>query len=1586
MDASDPPDPTGDPPEEQATVDAIVAEVLAVSSTAAPDGDPPTARPTDALAGFSRALLRRVAAAELAMTDPEQVAESIVGAFDLLAGRAPGTVAVQVVPVPSSMFSPEGGLTAIDVASDDRPLLFSTVLAALSRTGLTVGRFTHPIVGVERGDSGRVVSIDPHPGATGPEVIIHVEVAEVLDREARHAVVEEIERAIGDLVATEADGPAMQSLVESVAGRLDSRGAGLYEAEASTTTAFCRWLLSGNFLLAGVRHEPDDRSLGLLRVHPDLPLVPGDPGEFLTEAPIVVRRSLVTSRIIRPERLAELVIADVDDDGRRVGTVRALGLTTLRGRSERPSGTPWVKDKLAAALQHERVVPGSHDETILRALFDGLPWDVLLLSDPVWMRDTLLELIQAHQSGRTCVRLLPEPASDAITLLVAVPQEQVGSELAGEVQDLLVEVLQPESVESQTELSSSGMTMLSYVACLTPGAVDDIDGTALTAAIVEACRPWSERLARELSAAAGRRGGEVAQRWLGRVPPQYREATPPATAAVDLLDLDRLDGTGEVSLRLVDEGVEGWHHLRIAVGGPPLGLSRFLPVLESIGLVVAEEMTFALEGPRAHPSGHASPGGPASVLDLLVARRDGSGMGGGGQSRLAAAVLAMWDGRTDVDRLNELVLTAGLDWDHVSVLRAYARYLAQVATGTRAETLFDALADNPTVAAALWHRFERRFRPATPDDTTPAGWDESSRDRVLGRCDDVVRLDQDRSLRRLLALVDATVRTNVWARERSDAVVLSFDGVDLPQPHPVTWREIWVSATDVEGIHLRAGPVARGGLRWSDRDGDVRVEVLQLMQAQAMKNALIVPTGAKGGFVLRHRPDDPAAVAVAVRSAYSTFVRSLLDITDDRRDGTPRRPPGVRAADGPDAYLVVAADRGTATFSDLANSFSHGRRFWLDDAFASGGSDGYDHKALGVTARGAWVSVTEHFELLDVDVTCGPFSVVGVGDMSGDVFGNGMLLSHSLCLVAAFDHRHVFLDPHPDPERSWTERRRLFDLPRSSWADYDPDVLGPGGMIVPRTAKHVRPSTEVRALLGIEDVPVALPDLIRAVLRAPADLLYFGGIGTYVKASDESNGAVGDPANDEFRIDAGDLSVRVVAEGANLAMTPAARVQYARLGGLVNSDAIDNSAGVDSSDHEVNLKILLALPERAGTIERGERNDLLESVVDDVVGHVLGNVAKQNRALTRGAAESQRSLEAYLALLFSLEASGSVDRDIHALPSGVEVRARRDRGDGLYRPELAVLLAATKEWLAAEILASDLPERAPLQELMERYFPPVLSGRFAEALREHPLQREIIASRLANEIVDRMGAPWVPELARRSGQPASVVAAAYWMARATARIGPWWSAIDRAPRGDRDLLWDPAAQVVTALAGDYLRRGVARSWRWSEIARNVDAAAVLARWRPDGTTGADATRPGDDPGARADKLRLLGLAPGLAEVAQSAGRTPDQAVGAFVEAGRRFGLDKLTWAVLACRLDPADTWSQRHRESLLFDLDRIRRAATGVLLRGSDLSDLSARLDQLEPRMEEAAQAGTDRLDSLAVVSSELWLVVEEEAGGIPRA
>ncbi len=1542
------------------------------------------------------ALLQRVAPAELAMTDPADVAPALLDAVDLLAGRDRGAIAVRVAPLAASFFGPEGGRTAVEVAADDGPLLFSTVLAAVHHAGYGVRRFTHPVLGVRRDGAGRVVAAGPPDGAAR-ESLIHVEVAEVLDEAECAVLADAVRDALGDLLRVRRDEGAMRARVAELADRLEEVGPLRFPAaDCGEAAAFCRWLLAGNFLLLGVEHEPPDGHLGIGVGATDTDGRDPFPGDGPAMGhPLVVRRSARTSRVARAERLAEVVVTEFDEAGEPTGLVRLLGLTTLEGRNERPSGTPWVRPKLRRVLAREQVAAGSHDETVLRALFDGLPWDLLLVGDDTWLRDALVELAQAEQTGRAAVQVLTEPDAAMCTVLVGIPPESARPELGAEVEAVLQDLLRPTTVEIEPGRGGAGLTMWSFAAGTVAGVPDAATTGRVRDLVAEQCRSWSERLTVALTGRLGRPGTSVARRWLPRLPEPYRQATAPDVAAADVEQLQRLDGTGGVSLRVLPDGAGPWYHLRVTVGGPALELSGFVPVLESLGLVVAEEMTFGIDA----PSTNGSPAVLASVMDLRVARHpgDGSAIGPEEAGRLEAAVLACWSGESGVDRLNELVLGAGLDWVQVSVLRAAARYLSQLSPGLHPHTVAEAAADSPAVARALWDWFESRFRPEeAPDDGRSAGvagWDEAVRGRVVAACDGVARLDHERVCRDLLAVFDAVVRTNVWAPHRAPAVVLDLDGSRLPgAAGGRTWRELWVSGGPVEGVHLRSGPVARGGLRWSDREGDVRTEVLQLMEAQRLKNALIVPTGAKGGFVLRHRPDDPADVPHEVRRAYSVFVNGLLDVVDDLEDGAPVHPPGVRPADGPDTYLVVAADRGTATFSDLANSFARDRGFWLDDAFASGGSDGYDHKALGVTARGAWVSVTEHFAGLGVDVMRDPVRTVGVGDMSGDVFGNGMLLSPTTLLVAAFDHRHVFLDPLPDPERSRRERRRLFELPGSSWADVDPGALGPGAMVVPRTAKRVALTPEVQALLDLPPGPdgttpeeLDLPDLVRAVLRIPADLLYFGGIGTFVRGSEESDGAVGDPADEEVRVTGRDLRVRVVAEGANLGVTPRGRVEFALAGGLINNDAVDNSAGVDSSDHEVNLKVLLAGPQRDGRLDRAGRNELLAGLADTVVAAVLANVARQNRALTREAATSRGALEPFLALLFALEADGAVNRTVHGLPSGAEVRQRRERGTGLVRPELAVLLAATKQRLADLALAGPLPDRAPLQSLLVDYFPPSLAERFPDAVEAHPLARQLVAARLANEVVDRMGMTWVQEAARSSGEEESDVLAAYWMARETARIGRWWAAIDDAPLAERDVLWDPAWQVIDLLAGDYLRRGVARHWRWEEIERNRAAARVLARRRADGTEGPDATRPGEDPAERADRLRRLALAPGLAQVAHRCGRSPGDAAGAYLEAGRRFGLEHLTLAVLDARLPADDTWSRRHRQSLLFDLDRLRRAAAEMLLRGVDVADLEARLDELAPRVAEAVEAAGSTLDPLAVVAAELWLVVEDEAGEIPR-
>jgi glutamate dehydrogenase len=846
----------------------------------------------------------------------------------------------------------------------------------------------------------------------------------------------------------------------------------------------------------------------------------------------------------------------------------------------------------------------------------------------------------------------------------------------------------------------------------------------------------------------------------------------------------------------------------------------------------------------------------------------------------------------------------------------------------------DVLVENAPIAKDLLELFSTRFDPALE---CPPEVVEDLRDRLLEACDAVPRLDHDRILRGLLALVDATVRTNRYLSP-GPHLALKFDSATVPDmPRPVPYREIFVNGPRVEGIHLRWGPVARGGIRWSERPDDYRSEVLGLMRAQVLKNALIVPTGAKGGFVVKHgkyggRPTPD------VRKAYETFITCLLDVTDNVVRETVV--PVPRRRDGDDPYLVVAADRGTAGFSDLANQLSDEQGFWLSDAFASGGSRGYDHKGLGITARGAWVAVRHHFAELGIDVESESITIAGIGDMSGDVFGNAMLRSDRIRLVAAFDHRDIFIDPDPDPELSYKERARLFALPASSWQDYDRAILSPGGGVWSRLDKHVELTPEARAVLGVDAGSLSPADVIRAILQAPVDLLFAGGVGTFVRATSEPDQEIGDRSNTEVRVTGSGIRARVVAEGANVAFTQRARIEYARRGGRVNTDAIDNAAGVDISDREVNLKILLRLALESGELTLGERDRLLAEVCEDVVEAVLRDCSLQSVALRRGQLASPVWMMAIEALMAELEATAVLDRGVEALPSTDEMAARMQAGAGLTRPEVAVMLAGAKRGLSAHLLASKVPDQPALRDALSSYFPPLLSKRFDHLLDSHRLRRELIASVMANDIVNRMGPTFVTRLAADTGARPSAVAAAYWIARGVVDSPACWRDLDaHAGEPHGQAIVESAAVVsglLEALTRAYLRRreyaGIA-----SIVARDRPYFRQLEAAIPDiGTRQRRRRRAkraealldgGADPGSalRWATLGELEIGPDVAELARDTGR-PVTGVGeAFLQVAESLGIDRLLDQLRQIAVN--DRWSRAARHGLVDDLDDLRRAA-----------------------------------------------------------
>jgi glutamate dehydrogenase len=1067
---------------------------------------------------------------------------------------------------------------------------------------------------------------------------------------------------------------------------------------------------------------------------------------------------------------------------------------------------------------------------------------------------------------------------------------------------------------------------------------------------------WSDDLAGELSRSEGGSPPRL-EAFLRRLPPGYTEETAPVDAAWDLVEVSRLgeeEGAERLCLRPVQPGAAGDVRLR-RYGRRRVELSSFLPIVESFGLAVVEAVPWRFGSVDGSEEGSTEAGAGAdrvAWLDDLALRvdtpvlqpfdnnRDGE--------RLVEAIRASIDARAEVDTLNRLVVAAGLDWRQVAVLRTYRRYHQQAGEARGEHQLEDALVQNPGVARALVELFVARFAPdlGSPGSEPRAEAMASARRTVLGGLAAVPDLEHDRVLRLYLALIEASVRTNWFCRdgasERRPTIAVKLQSAKVPGlPAPCPYVETFVHAPAMEGIHLRFGPIARGGLRWSDRQDDLRTEILDLAKAQVKKNAVIVPTGAKGGFVIRHAAARSGAPVQPeeVRHGYQQFVESLLDVTDNLVGGNVVHPEGVICHDGDDPYLVVAADKGTATFSDLANSVSEARRFWLGDAFASGGSRGYDHKAMGITARGAWVAVRRHFRQLGVDVQSEPIRVVGVGDMSGDVFGNGMLQSRAIHLVAAFDHRDIFVDPTPDAERAYAERQRLAELAGSSWKDYDPDALSPGGAVVSRRAKEVDLPDQARAALGLGPGALSAPDLVSAILAAPADLLWFGGIGTFVKAPGESNAEVGDHANDGVRVTSDQVRARVIAEGGNLGITQRARIRYSRRGGRINADFIDNAAGVATSDREVNLKILLGLAIEEGLLVESDRDELLAAVEDEVAASVLGLIDNSVASLSRAVPASADDLPAYEALIEHLAAGGRLERSVEALPDADELARRREAGAGLIRPELAVLLAFAKSDLVEAVETSPLSTHPALAECGLRYFPSAIAERFAGLVPRHRLYPQLVATELAGEIVDRMGITWAHETAAETGRTLPEVAAAYWAAREVLDLQTWWGDLDASV----DVLSADAEEALIELMSDTVG-GLARAY----LARptSLDLAAIIAADR----TVAHALE-GDDPSDpdTADRVQALQRAEVDEERAAHFGRLVELARVAEVAAlGRATGVaPQPGWRALQA-VDVAlglrrvqhglvvaggrSRWARWASRNLADELAELRvRAAAGVL-------------------------------------------------------
>ncbi|UNX54163.1 NAD-glutamate dehydrogenase [Georgenia sp. TF02-10] len=1357
-----------------------------------------------------------------------------------------------------------------------------------------------------------------------------------------------------------------------------------------------------------------ETGLGLLRPDPDRPARPTVlPGRAARKAReprlLIITKANSRASVHRPLYLDYIGAKTFDGDGRVVGERRFLGLFTAAAYRSSVTEVPYVAEKVARVIEAAGFAPGSHLGRDLMGVLEDYPRDELFTATVEHLTEVATAVVHLRERPRTRLFLRTEVYGRFVSCLVYLPRERYSPAVQQRVMALLREAFGGVSVEQDALLSRSVLAQLHVVVRVAPGEqVPEVDVAALEQRLAEATRGWAEDLA---DAARERYGEATAARLLGRfaaaLPEAYKEDFPPEVGAADLAHLDAL-APGAVGLDLYrgPDARPGERRLKVYTTDP-LTLSGILPLFHHLGVAVTDERPYELR---------AEAGSLAHVYDFgLRAPTEEAWAAPGSRERFQDAFAAVRSGLADSDGFNTLVLLAGLTWREVTVLRTLAAYLRQTGSVFSREYVEAALRENLGTTRLLVELFATRFDPgryggqASPERSAA---EEELAEQVRAALDEVTNLDHDRIIRALLAVVRATQRTSYYrtadraggaagtaegdvagtdtdgaggpagsadrdadgaggasgaadgdaAGSGTDdapatqppAVALKIDPRDLPDlPQPRPRFEIFVCSPRVEGVHLRFGRVARGGLRWSDRREDFRTEVLGLVKAQTVKNAVIVPTGAKGGFVVKRAPDpavDRDAWLAEGTAAYRTFVTALLDVTDNRVGGEVVGPDRVVRHDGDDPYLVVAADKGTAAFSDLANAVARERGFWLDDAFASGGSTGYDHKKMGITARGAWESVTRHFRELGHDTQSQDFTVVGVGDMSGDVFGNGMLLSEHIRLVGAFDHRHVFLDPDPDLAASYAERRRLFDLPRSSWADYDPALISPGGGVYPRTAKSVPLTPQVRARLGIADDVAALTpaELVRAILTAPVDLLWNGGIGTYVKATAESHAQVGDRANDAVRVDGAALRCRVVGEGGNLGLTQRGRIEAALAGVRLNTDAIDNSGGVDSSDYEVNIKIALGAALRSGRITRAERDELLAAMTPDVARKVLRQNYEQNVLLGNARAQGDQMVPAHRRLMTWLEDRGELDRALEFLPTDAELARRAADGHGLTSPEFAVLVAYAKLALKADLVRSGLPDDQWFAATLTEYFPPALRTRFAAELAEHPLRREIVVSSVAGSVVNRGGITFVYRAMEETGADAEQVTRAFVICREVFDLAGFVRAVEAL-----DNVVPTAVQSRLFL--DF-RRLLDRAVRW--FLRNrpaLDVGAEIARFGPAvaGFPSMATVLRGDERDrlqAQAQEYADAGVPADLAEhtaslldryclldvteLATQTGRPTAEVADLYFATSEYFGFDRLLDRVQ--QLPREGRWDTLARGAMREDLYAVLRSLTAAVLSAAD--------------------------------------------------
>ncbi|WP_097922612.1 NAD-glutamate dehydrogenase [Streptomyces sp. wa1063] len=1549
---------------------------------------------------------------DLSGRDPVDVFGAAASHYRLAENRPQGTANVRV----HTPTVEENGWTCshsvVEVVTDDMPFLVDSVTNELSRQGRGIHVVIHPQVTVRRDVAGKLIEVlsggpglpksangrkDGKGGKGGKaelphdalvESWIHVEIDRETDRADLQQITADLLRVLSDVRETVEDWGKMREAALRIADDLPGEPLDdLADEEVEEARELLRWLAADHFTFLGYReYELKDSDalaavpgtgLGILRsdphhsedeAHPVSPSFDRLPADARAKARehklLVLTKANSRATVHRPSYLDYVGVKKFDAKGNVVGERRFLGLFSSAAYTESVRRVPVIRRKVAEVVEGAGFSYNSHDGRDLLQILETYPRDELFQTPVDQLRSIVTSVLYLQERRRLRLYLRQDEYGRYYSAIVYLPRDRYTTGVRLRLIDILKEELGGNSVDFTAWNTESILSRLHFVIRVPAGTelphLTDADADRIEARLVEAARSWADGFQEALTAELGEERGAELQRQYGHSFPEgYKADHSPRAAVADLIHLETLkQGEKDFALSLYEPvgAGPGERRFKIYRTGEQVSLSAVLPALQQLGVEVVDERPYELRcADRTH----------AWIYDfglrMPLANGNGGYLADDARARFQEAFAAVWKGEAENDGFNALILGAGLNWRQAMVLRAYAKYLRQAGSTFSQDYMESTLRNNVHTTRLLVSLFEARMSPGRQSAGTELT--DGLLEELDGALDQVASLDEDRILRSFLTVIKATLRTNFFQHTEDGTphsyVSMKFDPQaipDLPAPRPA--YEIWVYSPRVEGVHLRFGKVARGGLRWSDRREDFRTEILGLVKAQMVKNTVIVPVGAKGGFVAKQLPDpsvDRDAWLAEGVAAYRTFISALLDITDNMVAGEVVPPADVVRHDEDDTYLVVAADKGTASFSDIANEVAVAYGFWLGDAFASGGSAGYDHKGMGITARGAWESVKRHFRELGHDTQTEDFTVVGVGDMSGDVFGNGMLLSEHIRLVAAFDHRHIFLDPNPDAATSYAERRRLFDLPRSSWADYETGLLSAGGGVHPRSAKSIPLNSHVREALGIDpSVSKMTPaDLMQTILKAPVDLVWNGGIGTYIKAVSESNADVGDKANDAIRVNGEDLRAKVVGEGGNLGATQLGRIEFARSGGRINTDAIDNSAGVDTSDHEVNIKILLNGLVRDGDMTVKQRNKLLADMTDEVGALVLRNNYAQNVALSNASAQAPSLLHAQQRFMRRLERDGALDRALEFLPADRHIRELLSNGKGLSQPELAVLIAYTKITAADELISTVLPDDPHLQKLVHAYFPSELRERFPEAVDGHALRREIITTVLVNDTVNTAGSTFLHRLREETGASIEEIVRAQFTAREIFGLSRVWDAVEAldnkvaadvqtrirlhsrrlVERGARWLLGNRPQPVAIAETIEGFREGVARVW--DELPKMLKGADL--DWYHSILDELTAAGVPDELAVRVAGFSSAFPALDIVAIADRTGQDPLEVAEVYYDLADRLRITQLMDRII--ELPRADRWQSMARASIREDLYAAHAALTSdVLSVGNGLS------------------------------------------------